>query len=176
MRSDKLNKNSSSYNEPLMAGTIGSFFGLSVGAPTVSTNACTLVVNQVNSPTYTGASAVTATLPAATAGAVCVFSMAEDPKGGTAALTFDCAGSDVLETGCVVPTTSGNKITYDVSVADETSLVFTPTNDAVNFLSFGSTIEFVCERDGNWYVNVRNYNSDIGVTNGAATGTLLFAS
>ena len=176
MRSDKLNKNSRSYNEPLMAGTIGSFFGLSVGAPTVSTNACTLVVNQVNSPTYTGASAVTATLPAATAGAVCVFSMAEDPKGGTAALTFDCAGSDVLETGCVVPTTSGNKITYDVSVADETSLVFTPTNDAVNFLSFGSTIEFVCERDGYWYVNVRNYNSDIGVTNGAATGTLLFAS
>ena len=176
MRSDKLNKNSSSYNEPLMAGTIGSFFGLSVGAPTVSTNACTLVVNQVNSPTYTGASAVTATLPAATAGAVCVFSMAEDPKGGTAALTFDCAGSDVLETGCVVPTTSGNKITYDVSVADETSLVFTPTNDAVNFLSFGSTIEFVCERDGYWYVNVRNYNSDIGETNGAATGTLLFAS
>ena len=176
MRSDKLNKNSSSYNEPLMAGTIGSFFGLSVGAPTVSTNACTLVVNQVNSPTYTGASAVTATLPAATAGAVCVFSMAEDPKGGTAALTFDCAGSDVLETGCVVPTTSGNKITYDVSVADETSLVFTPTNDAVNFLSFGSTIEFVCERDGYWYVNVRNYNSDIGVTNGAATGPLLFRS
>ena len=176
MRSDKLNKNSSSYNEPLMAGTIGSFFGLSVGAPTVSTNACTLVVNQVNSPTYTGASAVTATLPAATAGAVCVFSMAEDPKGGTAALTFDCAGSDVLETGCVVPTTSGNKITYDVSVADETSLVFTPTNDAVNFLSFGSTIEFVCERDGYWYVNVTKLNSDIGVTNGAATGTLLFAS
>ena len=63
-----------------------------------------------------------------------------------------------------------------MSVADETSLVFTPTNDAVNFLSFGSTIEFVCERDGYWYVNVRNYNSDIGVTNGAATGTLLFAS
>ena len=176
MRSDKLNKNSSSYNEPLMAGTIGSFFGLSVGAPTVSTNACTLVVNQVNSPTYTGASAVTATLPAAKAGGVCVFSMADDPRGGIAALTFDCAGDDVIETGCVVPTTSSNKITYDVSVADETSLVFTPTNDAVNFLSFGSTIEFVCERDGYWYVNVRNYNSDIGVTNGAATGTLLFAS
>ena len=176
MRSDKLNKNSSSYNEPLMAGTIGSFFGLSVGAPTVSTNACTLVVNQVNSPTYTGASAVTATLPAATAGAVCVFSMAEDPKGGTAALTFDCAGSDVLETGCVVPTTSGNKITYDVSVADETSLVYTPTNDSVNILSHGSTIEFKSERDGYWYVNVGKWNPDAAVTDGAATGTLLFAS
>jgi hypothetical protein len=92
------------------------------------------------------------------------------------ALTFDCAGTDKWETGCVVPTTSSNKITYDTSAVDETSLVFTPTNDTVNFLSFGSTIEFVCERDGYWYVNVTKLNSDIGVTAGAATGTLLFAS
>ena len=176
MRSDKLNKNSSSYKERVVSASIGSYFGLSVGAPTVSTNACTLVINQVNSPTYTGGSAVTATLPAAKAGGVCVFSMADDPRGGTAALTFDCAGDDVIETGCVVPTTSGNKITYDVSAADETSLVFTPTNDTVNFLSFGSTIEFVCERDGYWYVDVTKLNSDIGVTAGACTGTLLFAS
>ena len=49
-------------------------------------------------------------------------------------------------------------------------------NDAVNFLSFGSTIEFICEEDGLWYVHVSKLNSDIGVTNGAATGTLLFAS
>ena len=63
-----------------------------------------------------------------------------------------------------------------MSAADETSLVYTPTNDAVNMLSFGSTIEFACERDGYWYVNVGTWQSDIGVTNGAATGTLLFAS
>ena len=176
MRSDKLNKNSGQYEEALIAGSDGSYFGLSVGAPTVSTNACTVVFNKVNSPTYTGASAVTATLPAAKAGGVCVFSMADDPKGGTAVLTIDCAGTDVFETGCVVPTTSSNKITYDVSAADETSIVYTPTNDAVNMLSFGSTIEFACERDGYWYVNVGTWQSDIGVTNGAATGTLLFAS
>ena len=96
MRSDKLNKNSGQYEEALIAGSVGSYFGLSVGAPTVSTNACTLVINQVNSPTYTGASAVTATLPAAKAGGVCVFSMADDPKGGVAVLTIDCAGDDVL--------------------------------------------------------------------------------
>jgi hypothetical protein len=77
MRSDKLNKNSSAYKEGLMAGFLGSYFGLSVGAPSVSSNACTLVINQVNSPTYTGAAALTATLPAAKAGEVCVFSMAE---------------------------------------------------------------------------------------------------
>jgi hypothetical protein len=176
MRSDKLNPNSNAFNEGWAKGTLGSYFGLSVGAPSVSSNACTLVVNQVNSPTYTGAAALAATLPPATAGAVCVFSMAEDPAGGTNALTFDCAGSDKWETGCVVPTTSSNKITYDVSAADETNLVFTPTNDTVNFLSFGSAIEFVCERDGYWYVNVTKLNSDIGVTAGAATGTLLFAS
>ena len=176
MRSDKLNPNSNAFNEGWAKGTLGSYYGLSVGAPSVSTNACTLVVNQINSPTYTGAAALTATMPPATAGAVCVFSFAEDSAGGTAILTIDCAGSDVWETGCVVPTTSSNKITYDTSAASETSLVFTPTNDTVNFLSFGSTIEFVCERDGYWYVNVTKLNSDIGVTAGACTGTLLFAS
>jgi len=91
-------------------------------------------------------------------------------------LTFDCAGSDVWETGCVMPTSSSNLITYDTSVADETSLVFTPTNDAVNIYSHGSTIEFVCEEDGKWYVNAGKWNPDIGVTGGAATGTMLFAS
>ena len=179
MRSDKLNPNSKLFNEGWARGFLGSYYGLSVGAPTVSSNACTLVINQVNSPTYTGASAVTATLPPAQAGGVCVFSMADDPAGGTAALTFDCSTTvqtDVWETGCVVPTASSNKITYDVSAANETNLVFTPSNDTLNFLSFGSTIEFVCERDGYWYVNVTRLNSDIGVTAGACTGTLVFAS
>ena len=176
MRSDKLNKNSGAFNEGWANGLVGSYFGLGVGAPTVSTNACTLVVNEINSPTYTGASAVTATMPAATAGSVVVFNFKDDPRGGTAALTIDCAGSDVWETGCVVPTSSSNLITYDISAADETSLVFTPTNDSVNIMSHGSTIEFKCERDGYWYVNVGKWNPDAAVTNGAATGTLLFAS
>ena len=176
MLSDKLNENSGKYQAAKTEALIGTYHGMTVGAPTVGSNACTLVNNQVNSPTYTGASAVTATLPPAVAGAKLVFSMAEDPRGGTAVLTFNCAGSDAWEAGCVVPTTSGNKITYDVSDAGETNLVYTPTNDAVNFLSFGSTIEFICEEDGLWYVHVSKLNSDIGVTNGAATGTLLFAS
>ena len=54
--------------------------------------------------------------------------------------------------------------------------MFTPTNDSVNIMSHGSTIEFKCERDGYWYVNVGMWNPDAAVTNGAATGTLLFAS
>ena len=67
-------------------------------------------------------------------------------------------------------------VTYDVSAAGETNLVFTPTNDSVNIYSLGSTIEFVCENDGKWYVNVGKWSPDAGVTNGAATGTMLFAS
>ena len=176
MRSDKLNKNSSSYEEGVVAASVGSYVGLSVGAPSVSSNACTLVVNQINSPTYTGAAALTATLPAAKAGKVCIFSFADDPAGGTAALTIDCAGTDKFETGCVVPTTSSNLVTYDVSDADETSVVYTPANATTNFLSHGSTIEFVCDRDGYWYVGVGMINSDIGVTAGACAATLAFAS
>ena len=176
MKTDKINPNSGKYREAFQEGFVGSYFGLSVEAPTVSSNACTLVANAINSPTYTGAAAVTATLPSAEAGSVVVFNFKDDPRGGTAVLTFDCAGSDVWETGCVMPTSSSNLITYDTSAADETSLVFTPTNDAVNIYSHGSTIEFVCEEDGKWYVNAGKWNPDAAVTNGAATGTMLFAS
>ena len=176
MKADRINKSSGKYQTAHVEGVVGSYFGMTVGAPTVGSNACTLVNNQVNSPVYTGGAVLTATMPVAKAGGKLVFSFSDDPAGGTAALTIDCAGSDVWETGCVVPTTSSNKVTYDVSAADETSLVFTPSNDTLNFLSFGSTIEFVCERDGYWYVHVTKLNSDIGVTAGACTGALAFAS
>jgi len=175
MRSDKQNKNSGRYEVAHVEGTIGSYHGLSVEAPTVSSNACTLVQGGINSPTYTGAAAVTATMPAAEVGSKLIFNFTDDPRGGTAILTFDCAGSDVWETGSVVPTSASNKITYDVSAADETSLVFTPTNDSVNLYGMGSTIEFVCENEGKWYINTK-LQCDVGVTNGAATGTMLFAS
>ena len=44
---------------------------------------------------YTGAAAASATLPAATAGTVCVYMQAVDTTGGTNTLTFDAAGTDV---------------------------------------------------------------------------------
>ena len=153
----------------------GNYFGLTVGTPSVSANANTLVANQINLQTFTGAAALTSTLPAATAGDVCVLIITEDPAGGTNTMTIDCAGSDAFETGSVVPTTSSNKISYDVSTSGETSIVFTPTNDTVNFLSYGSAFEFVCVNAGSWHVHVIP-QADIGVTAGAATGTLLFAS
>ena len=176
MISDRINKSSGKYQEAKVEGDIGSYHGLDVVAPTVGSNACTLQNNAINEPTYTGASAVTATMPPAIAGSKLVFNFTDDPRGGTAVLTFNCAGSDVWETGCVIPTTSSNKVTYDVSAAGETNLVFTPTNDSVNIYSHGSTIEFVCETDGKWYVQAGKWNPDAAVTNGAATGTMLFAS
>jgi hypothetical protein len=154
---------------------LGDYTGLSVGTPSVGSNANTLVVNQVNLQTYTGAAALTSTLPAATAGAVVVLVITEDPAGGTATMTIDCAGSDAFRTGSCIPTTSSNKMAYDVSTAGETSIVFTPTNNTVNFLSYDSTFVFTCLDAGLWNVNV-NAKADIGVTAGAATGTLLFAS
>ena len=152
----------------------GDYTGLTYSAPTVDTNATTLVKNNINAPVYTGGEELTATLPAANAGDVCVFLFAEDPKGGTAALTIDCAGTDAFVTGSAIPTTVSNKIKYDISTLGETSIKFTPTNDTVNFISFGSTIEFVCLTKGLWNVHVRA-QADIGVTDGAATGTLVFA-
>ena len=154
---------------------LGDYTGLSVGTPSVGSNANTLVANEVNLQTYTGAAALTSTLPAATAGVVVVLIMTEDAAGGVNTMTIDCAGTDAFRTASVIPTTSSNKMSYDVSAADETSIVFTPTNDTVNFLSYDSSFVFTCLEDGLWNVNV-NAKADIGVTAGAATGTLLFAS
>jgi hypothetical protein len=154
----------------------GSLHGLGFTIPTVASNACTLVAENINAPAYTGAAALAAELPAATAGAVCVFLFSADPAGGVAALTINCAGTDAFETGSVVPTTASNLFLYDVSTAGETALVFTPTNDTVNYMSHNSRIEFNCKTAGLWFVAHVETKHDIGVTAGAATGTLLFAA
>ena len=153
----------------------GSNFGMAFVAPTVSSNACTLVAGKVNAPVYTGAAALAALLPAATAGTALQFLFAEDPQGGTAALTINCAGTDAFETGTNVYTTASNRILLDTSTAGETALAMTPTNDNVNIYDFGSIFEFVCVTAGLWHVN-SVMSPGIGVTNGAATGTLLFAA
>jgi len=154
---------------------LGDYTGLAVSTPTVASLANTLVVNQVNLQTYTGAAALASALPPATAGAVVVLVITEDPAGGVAAMTINCAGTDAFRTGSCIPTTSSNKMAYDVSTAGETAIVFTPTNDTVNFLSYDSALVFTCLDAGLWNVNV-NAKADIGVTAGAATGTLLFAA
>ena len=154
---------------------LGTMHGLSFGTPTVGSNACTLVVDSVNAPVYTGGAALAALLPAATAGAVCVFMFSQDPAGGTAALTINAAGSDVFETGSTVMTTNSNLALMDISTAGETALVYTPTNNTVNLYSYGATVEFICVTAGKWFVS-STISPDIGITAGAATGTMLFAA
>ena len=154
---------------------LGTMHGLAFATPTVGSNACTLAVDTVNAPVYTGGAALAAALPAATAGAICVFMFSQDPKGGTGALTINAVGDDVFETGSTVMTTNSNLALMDISTAAETALVFTPANATTNLYSYGATIEFICVTAGKWFVS-STISPDIGVTAGAAAGTTLFAA
>ena len=59
---------------------------------------------------YTGAGAATVTLPSATVGTVYIYVQAKDTAGGTATLTFNCAGSDVWETGSLAESRATNEV------------------------------------------------------------------
>ena len=101
---------------------------------------------------YTGAAAASCTLPAATAGTVCVYMQAVDTTGGTNTLTFDAAGSDVWATGSVIESRASSEADIDISTAGETQLVFTPANAATNLLTVGGQIAFICYEDGTWHI------------------------
>jgi len=128
----------------------------------------TLTNNALNVVDYTGAAAAAVALPAATSGSVCVYVQSKDTAGGTNTLTFNLAGTDVFATGSVIESTGSSEITYDVSTAGETQLVFTPANAATNILTTGSKIYFVCFDDGTW-------NIDFEMTQAAAAVTGVFA-
>ena len=83
---------------------------------------------------YTGAAAASATLPAATAGTVCVYMQAVDTTGGTNTLTFDAVGTDVWATGSVIESRAGGEVTFDISTAGETQLVFTAAAAALSLI------------------------------------------
>ena len=122
---------------------------------------------------YTGANAVTITLPAAKLGEVYIYVQACDTAGGTDALTFDCAGDDVIETGSLSETRSGSEVLFDTSIAGETKLAYTPTNTVNNMFSIGSRIVWTCVNAGKWMVDVqpRAYPNGAGTT-----GTMLFGT
>tara|TARA_Y100000034_G_C6853993_1_gene387797 strand:- start:792 stop:1397 length:606 start_codon:yes stop_codon:yes gene_type:complete len=164
------------FNHPVLTDgrpMFGSYYGLSFANPVTGSNACLLRGDTINAPLYNGGYHLTANLPTASVGTTAVFLFSDDPKGGTNALSISCAGSDIFETGCTVPTTEDNDYAYDTSVANETTLAFTPTDTYLNFLSFGSTIEFICANAGKWFVHV-NPKHDGSVTSGSIEGTLLF--
>jgi hypothetical protein len=101
---------------------------------------------------YTGAAAASCTLPAATAGTVCVYMQAVDTTGGTNTLTFDAAGTDVWATGSVIESRSGGEADVDISTAGETQLVFTAANATTNLLTVGGQIAFICYETGTWHI------------------------
>ena len=141
-------------------------------ATTVSTSSTlTYTKNVITVNNYTGAAAQTVTLPAATQGDIVVHAQSVDTTGGTAALIFDAAGSDVWATGSIIPSTSSSVLIMDTSTASETRLTFTPANATTNILTIGCSLYFVCFETGTWTIAY-----DLARDPLAVTGTFAFAS
>ena len=129
----------------------------------LATGTITLDDNSLNVVNYTGAAAAVATLPEAKAGSVCVYVQALDTAGGTNTLTFDAAGDDVWATGSVIESRGSDEVTFDISTAGETQLVFTPVNAATNLFTTGSMIAFICYEKGTWHIASKMTGSDDAV-------------
>ena len=129
----------------------------------LATGTITLDDNSLNVVNYTGAAAAVATLPAAEAGSVCVYVQAKETAGGTNTLTFDAAGDDVWATGSVIESRGSSEVTFDISAAGETQLVFTPANAATNLFTTGSMIAFICYEKGTWHIASKMTGSDDAV-------------
>ena len=125
--------------------------GLSI-SDVATASTITLAADTISVVDYTGAAACAATLPAATAGTVVVYAQAKDTTGGTATLSFDCAGSDVYATGSVIESRGSDEVTFDTSAAGETLLTFTPANATTNLLTTGGQIAFICYEDGTYHI------------------------
>jgi len=131
----------------------------------------TLINNSMNVTNYTGAAAAAAALPAATQGDVCVYVQSVDTTGGTNTLTFNAAGTDVWATGSVIESRAAAEVTFDISTAGETQLVYTPANAATNLFTTGSMIAFICYETGTWTIASR-----MGGAADATTGAFAFAA
>ena len=125
--------------------------GLSI-SDVATASTLTLAADTISVVNYTGAAACAATLPAATAGTVVVYAQAVDTTGGTATLSFDCAGSDAYATGSVIESRGSSEVTFDTSASGETLLTFTPANATTNLLTVGGQIAFICYEDGTWHI------------------------
>ena len=148
-------------NKPSLAGQ---------AVATVATGATKTYVAGISINNFTGAAQQITTLPAATLGTICTHVQSVDTTGGTAFLRFDCAGTDTFEAGQVVESRNSNAVTFDTSVATDTSLKFTPADATTNLMSIGSYIYFVCYTDGKWTVTM-----DLQALNAGTTGAFLFA-
>ena len=161
---------SSDVETTRMSSGMPDLTGLTLTDTGTATN-ITLVDNSLNVVDYTGAAACAAALPAATQGSVCIYVQAKDTTGGTNTLTFDAAGSDVWATGSVIESRNSNEVTFDISTAGETQLVFTPADAATNLFTVGSKIAFICYETGTWHIA-----SEMGGAPTLLTGAFAFAA
>ena len=124
----------------------------SLTATVVATSSSlTYTKNVITINNYTGTTAQTVTLPAATQGDIVIHAQSVDTTGDVNALVFDCAGSDVFAEGSKVESTSSSKLIMDTSAANETKLTFTPANATTNRLTMGCYLYFTCIETGTWH-------------------------
>jgi hypothetical protein len=153
----------------VFSGGMPTLGGLTVTAK--ATSGTVTYVAGININPFTGAAQQVTTLPAATVGVVCIHAQSVDTTGGTAFLSFDCAGSDAYETGSIIESRTSSAVTFDASTAGETLLKFTPANATTNLMSIGSYIYFTCTTAGLWNVSYNLQHLGAGTT-----GTFAFAA
>jgi hypothetical protein len=144
--------------------------GLSI-SDVATASGITLAADTISVINYTGAAAATCTLPAATQGTVVVYCQSKDTTGGTAALVFDAAGSDVWATGSVIESRGSSEVTFDTSAASETKVTFTPANAATNLLTTSGKIAFICYEKGTWHIATQ-----LAAETTQVTGAFVFAA
>ena len=157
-----------------VAGSVFSGGMPTLGGLTVTAKATSGTVSYVagiNINPFTGGAQQITTLPAATVGVVCIHAQSVDTTGGTAFLSFDCAGSDAYETGSIMESRTSAAVTFDASTAGETLLKYTPANATTNLMSIGSYIYFTCTTTGLWNVSFNFQHLGAGTT-----GTFVFAA
>ena len=144
----------------------------SLTATVVATSSSlTYTKNVITINNYTGTTAQTVTLPAATQGDIVVHAQSVDTTGDVNALVFDCAGSDVFAEGSKVESTAAALMTMDTSAASETKLTFTPAAAATNILTIGCYLYFTCITKGTWH-----FAFDLARDPLAVTGTFAWAA
>ena len=138
-------------------------FGMSTDSTTSATT-MTYTKNTVHISDWTGAAAQVTTLPAAEVGVQVIHAQEVDAPSAVGTLSFVCASGEFFEAGCLLEGRSAGVLVYDTSAATDTTITFTSSGAATNFMSAGSKFIFTCTKKGYWLVEL------LAVPNPASTG------
>ena len=122
-----------------------------------------LPADQVSTVNFTGGTACSMVLPAATPGTRVAYVQRVDTTGGTNTLTFDALTTDAWVTGSLVETRTADAVTFDTSTATEGQLVFTAANATTNFFTIGSILYFSCTEKGFWHIGLDSAKDPLAV-------------